>query len=136
MRTPLWLGALFVSVSLNIWAADPAQIERGRYLVEDVGVCHTCHTPLNEKGEYDRTKWMKGAVLNIQPINPIPKWHKTSPDLTGTGRLFSQWKDEGVINFLMTGKNPRGNPADAPMPLYKFKKEDAEAVTAYLKSLQ
>lgn len=126
---------LAVAACTGALAAD-ANIERGRYLVEEVGKCQVCHTPNNEKGELDRTKWLKGAVLNFTPITPVAKWHKSSPDLTSGGRLFERWKEAGLVNFLVTGKNPNGGPADPPMPTYKLSKDDAEAVVAYLKSLQ
>src|SRR5947209_1908591 len=123
-----------IAVACCAVAADQ-KVERGRYLVEEVGKCQECHTPYTEKGELDKTKWLKGAVLNFAPINPVQGWHKTSPDLTGSSRLFERWKEEGIVKFMMTGLNPRGGKADAPMPTYKLTQEDAEAVVAYLKSL-
>lgn len=95
-----------------------------------------CHTPRLESGEYDKTKWLKGWTLDFQPIGTVKGWHKTSPDLTPSGRLFDRWKAEGIIKYLQTGLNPRGAAADPPMPAYKFKEEDAKAVVEYLKSLQ
>ena len=117
-------------------AADAAQIEYGRYLVEDVGQCHECHTPKLPDGTFDRSKWLKGAVLNIQPIEPIKGWHKTSPDLTPASRLWSKWGEATLLKYLETGLAQNGKPADAPMPSYKFKPKDAEAILVYLKSLK
>lgn len=111
-------------------------VERGKYLVEEVGQCQTCHTPRLENGEYDKTKWMKGSTLNIAPIKPVEGWHKAAPDLTPGSRLWNVWKEEGLVNYMHTGLNPRGRKADAPMPTYKLTKEDALAVVAYLKSLE
>lgn len=130
-RTLLGLAVLSVAA----FAADD-KVERGRYLVEEVGKCQECHTPRDEKGELDRTKWMKGATLNFAPITPVQGWHKTAPDLTSQSRLFERWKEEGLVKFMNTGLNPKGGKADAPMPTYKLSKDDAEAVVAYLKSLQ
>jgi len=118
-----------------IAAAADTKVERGRYLVEEVGKCQECHSPSNEQGELDRTKWMKGSVLNIAPIKPVQGWHKTAPDITPGGRLWERWKEEGILKFMTTGLNPRGGKAEAPMPTYKLTQEDAEAVVAYLKSL-
>jgi mono/diheme cytochrome c family protein len=117
-------------------SAQDEKIERGRYLAEEVSKCQDCHTPRLERGELDREKWMKGAVLGMQPINPIPGWHKTSPDLTPGSRLWERWGEAGLVKFLTTGVGPKGNPADPPMPAYKMKQEDAEAIVAYLKSLK
>ncbi len=117
-------------------AASDAQIERGRYLTVEVGRCQECHSPRLENREFDKERWLKGAVLEYAPIQPIQGWHKTSPDITSTSRLWKRWGDAGMLKFLTTGVNPGGHPADAPMPAYKLKTEDAEAVIAYLKSLQ
>jgi mono/diheme cytochrome c family protein len=117
--------------------AQQDKIAYGKYLVEEVGKCHECHTPKLDNGEFDKTKWLKGAELNFQPIKPIERWHKTSPDLTFGSRLWQRWKEEGLRKYLETGLNPLNNkPADPPMPTYKLKPQDAEAIIEYLKSLK
>jgi mono/diheme cytochrome c family protein len=113
-----------------------SKVERGKYIVEDVGACADCHTPRGADGQLDRSKWLKGAVLNFQPIEPIKGWHKTSPDLTPGSRLFLKWGEKGLIHFLETGLGPNGNKADPPMPAYHLTSADAEAVVEYLKSLK
>ena len=112
------------------------QTERGKYLVEEVGKCQECHTPRGADGQLDREKWLKGAVLNFQPNQPVKDWHKTSPDLTPGSRLWQKWGERGITAFLKTGLGPSGHSADPPMPTYKLKAEDAEAVVQYLKSLK
>jgi len=114
--------------------ADP-KLERGKYLVEEVARCQECHTPLLESGEFDTSKWMKGATLVGIPATAIPDWHQKAPDITSTSRLWERWKVEGFAKFLETSKNPRGGKAGPPMPAYKLSAEDAAAMTAYLKSL-
>jgi mono/diheme cytochrome c family protein len=116
--------------------AQSDKVERGRYLVEQVAKCQECHTPKQADGQPDRAKWMKGAVLNVQPIEPIKGWHKTSPDLTPAGKLFQKWGEKGILTFLQTAVGPSGHGADPPMPDYKLKSQDAEAIVAYLKSLK
>lgn len=126
------LGAGLLLLPGLVGAAD---VERGRYLVEEVGKCQECHTPRLETGELDKARWMRGATLNIQPIQPVKDWHKTAPDLTPLGRLWNTWKEDGILNYLKTGLNPKGRPAGPPMPAYKLKPEDAQAVIDYLKTL-
>ena len=41
-----------------------------------------------------------------------------------------------MLNYLKTGLDPSGKPSDPPMPAYKLKHEDAEAILEYLKSLK
>ena len=110
---------------------------RGKYLVEEVARCQECHTPKLPDGQFNREKWLKGAVLNVQPIDPIKGWHKTSPDLTASGRLWQgRWGQAALVKLLSTGSGPGGNPADPPMPAYKMTLDDAEAVVEYLKTLR
>ena len=116
--------------------AQSDKIARGKYLVEEVARCQECHTPKTAEGQFDQTKWLKGSTLNIQPIAEVKGWHKTSPDITSTSRLFQRWMDAGLVKFLSTGLNPGGNPAGAPMPQYKMAQADAEAIVEYLKSLK
>jgi mono/diheme cytochrome c family protein len=139
-RGPRAAGSSLLSAVFLVVAAAPAlraetPLERGQYLVEEVGKCGMCHTPLAD-GKPDTSKKLKGAVLTVQPIEPIKGWHKTAPDITPGSRLWQRWGEKGLLNYLLTGLNPNGKEADPPMPAYKFKQEDAEAVLAYLKSLQ
>ena len=129
----LWFAAcLFVCPLL----AQSDKLARGKYLVEEVARCQECHTPRLPDGEFDRTKWLKGMVQTIQPIEPIKNWHKTSPDLTAASRLWQRWGDAGMLKFLTTGVTPSGGSAGPPMPTYKLRQDDAEAIIEYLKSLK
>jgi mono/diheme cytochrome c family protein len=113
--------------------ADP--VARGKYLVEEAIVCQECHTARLESGEYDRSKWMKGAAMPYAPLKPIPNWHKSAPDITPNGLLWKRWGTEAMTRFLETGKNPKGGVAGPPMPAYRLSREDAVAIVEYLKTL-
>jgi hypothetical protein len=124
-----------LAVSTALFAQSD-KVARGKYLVEEVARCQECHTPKSPEGQFDKEKWLKGAVLNIQPIEPVKGWHKTSPDLTNGSRLWQCWGEKGLVAFFKTGKGPSGNPADPPMPVYKMSSDDAVSVVEYLKSLK
>src|SRR5262245_9107868 len=83
-------GCVFALLGFRA-AADGDRIARGKYRVEEVSRCQECHTPRLTDGQFDRAKWMKGATLNVQPIEPIKGWHKTAPDITGGSRIFQKW---------------------------------------------
>jgi len=112
------------------------QVERGKYLVEEVGKCQDCHTPRQADGQLDKSQWLKGTMLDFQPMKPVPGWHKASPDLTPSGGLWGRWGEKALVTFLTTGKGPGGHAAGPPMPTYTLKAEDAQAMVAYLKSLE
>jgi mono/diheme cytochrome c family protein len=122
--------------SILAFGAELDQLEYGKYLANEVGKCQDCHTPRTESGELDTSKWLKGATLDIEPTHETKGWHKTSPDITSSGRLFARWGEQGLVKFLESGVGPTGHAADPPMPAYKLKPADAEAIVAYLKSLK
>ncbi|MES2695941.1 MAG: c-type cytochrome [Verrucomicrobiota bacterium] len=107
-----------------------AVIVRGRYLVEHVGLCADCHTPRNEKGEFVRNLWLKGAPLGMKPLFPMP-WAPAAPPLAGLPTM----NEAQARIFLTTGKRHDGSRPLPPMPEYRFGEDDATAVVAYLKSL-
>ena len=109
-----------------------ASTARGKYLVEDIGACADCHTPMNEKGEPVKEQWLKGATLMFKPTVPVPGWADKSADIAG----LPGWSKEAAIKFFMTGLGPSGAPARPPMPQYHYNQQDAAAIVAYLKSLK
>ncbi|HLG97729.1 MAG TPA: c-type cytochrome [Bryobacteraceae bacterium] len=130
------LAVAFGFSALLCFGAESDQLSYGKYLVEEIAKCQNCHTPRTETGELDQSKWLKGATLDFQPTHEMPHWHKTSPDITSSSRLFARWGEQGLVKFLETGAGPSGHAADTPMPAYKLKPADAEAIVAYLKSLK
>jgi mono/diheme cytochrome c family protein len=110
-------------------AANPL-IVRGRYLVEQVGLCADCHSPRTPTGHFIREQWMLGAALPFQPMVPMP-WAPAAPPLAGLPAM----NDQQAIEFLRTGKRPDGSMSRPPMPPFRFDTEDASAVVAYLRSL-
>lgn len=130
-------GFSFAADSTGGSKPEPSNLERGRYLVEDVAKCQDCHTPrMMGSGDLVKSQWLKGAPLDFTPVNPAPNWHSKAPDITSTSPLWSRWGEDGMVKFFETGRNPRGNHADPPMPVYTLSHDDAVAIAAYLKSLK
>jgi Cytochrome c. len=105
-------------------------VERGRYLVNSVGLCADCHTPRNERGEFVQELWLEGAPLGFAPTVPMP-WAPAAPPIAGLKAMT----DEQAKTFLMTGVRPNGTKPLPPMPEYRFSEPDAEAVVAYLRTV-
>jgi len=127
-------GCAVAAAPLTAFGQD-AKLERGKYLVEEVAKCQECHTPKTEAGEFNKSQWMKGATLIGVPSAPVARWHQKSPDISSTSTLWTRWGADGFSKFLQTAKTPTGGSAGPPMPAYTLKAEDADAITAYLKSL-
>ena len=128
----LCLGAiLFGAGNLRAQPAPDAQIQRGKYLVENVAMCADCHTPRDDKGQFDRTQWLQGNVLDFKPDHKMP-FAAVAVPIAG----LSGFTDEKAVTFLETGIDVSGKPAMWPMPQFRFNHDDAVAVVAYLRSLK
>ena len=105
-------------------------LARGRYLVENVGMCVDCHSPLGPQGP-DPTRLLTGAELIFTPTVPMPDWATAAPAIAGLPSL----DDEDAIALLTTGALANGTSLRPPMPRYRLTRDDAIAVVAYLRSL-
>jgi mono/diheme cytochrome c family protein len=103
-------------------------VERGRYIVENVAACWRCHTPGGDRGEPDRTHWLQGAPIR----SPEPSMAVQAPRIAGT----PPGTDDQFITLLTTGITRNGAPPRPPMPQFHMTRQDAQAVLAYLKSLK
>lgn len=127
---PAALLALFAPAFA--FATEPASLlEKGRHLVENVSMCADCHSPRLPTGEFDRGRWLQGSPLGFKPLFEMP-WMPIAPSLAG----LPGYTDEQAIKFFMTGERPGGAPVLPPMPAYRFNKDEAQAVLAYLRSLK
>lgn len=108
-----------------------AKLARGKYLVEQVGLCADCHSPRDQTGQYVKDRWLQGAPLAFAPTVPMPVWAPVAPPLAGLPTMT----EAHAATFLETGLKPDGSRPRPPMPEFRFNAEDAAAVAAYLKSL-
>jgi mono/diheme cytochrome c family protein len=111
---------------------NPALIERGKYIVENVAMCERCHTPRDENGNPERNNWLKGGPIQLKQTYPTPTWATREPRIAGS----PPGTDEEFIILLTTGISRTGAPPALPMPPFRMTRQDAEAVLAYLKSLR
>jgi mono/diheme cytochrome c family protein len=105
--------------------ADPAQIERGRYLAKTAG-CNDCHTPgyAQSGGQVDESQWLIGDQLGWQG-----PWGTTYPINL---RRFMDTLTPG--QWLVVARAP----ARPPMPWFALRDmsdEDLLAIYHYVRSL-
>ena len=108
------------------------EIDRGRYLVEEVAKCGECHTPRDAKGELDQQAWLQGGSIWIEPVRPIQNWADRVPPIAGLPGLSV----EQAERVLEKGIGPQGEVLRPPMHIYHMKHADAKAIIAYLNSLR
>jgi mono/diheme cytochrome c family protein len=126
----LFAAAAQVKPSGNT-AGNQTQVERGRYIVENVAMCELCHTPRDEHGNPDKGRWLQGGPAQLRPSYPSPYWALVEPKIGGG----PPGTDADFIKLLTTGISRTGSPPNPPMPPFRMTRADAEAVLAYLKSL-
>ena len=116
---------------LRAQPAPDAQIQRGKYLVENVAMCADCHTPRDAKGQLDHSQWLQGNLIDFKPDHPMDYAAVAPPIASLPG-----FTDEKAVTFLETGIDLTGKRALWPMPQFRFNHDDAVAVVAYLRSLK
>jgi hypothetical protein len=62
----------------------------------------------------------------------MPAWGGYAPAIAG----LRNYTDEQAIALLSEGRTLHGQPLRPPMPEYRFSREDAAAVVAYLRTLK
>ena len=105
-------------------------VARGEYLVNNIGGCNDCHTPMTPQGP-DTSRALQGSTLIFAPTVQIP-WAPVAPAIAGGPAGYT---DEQFVVFLQTGVRPDGSHPLPPMPAFRFNEEDARAVAAYIATL-
>jgi mono/diheme cytochrome c family protein len=106
-------------------------IARGKYIVEGVAGCGYCHTPRDQDGNPDHSRWLEGAPVFYEPARAVQGWAITAPRLAG----LPPGSDAELIKLLTTSVARSGKTPLWPMPRFYMTRADAEAVVAYLKSI-
>ncbi len=133
------LGRPYVLTAQQAPRAQPATkkedkamvIARGKYIVEGVAGCGYCHTPRDQDGNPDHSRWLDGAPVFYEPARPLQGWANTAPRLAG----LPPGSDAQLVKLLTTSVARSGKPPRWPMPRFYMTRSDAEAVVAYLKSI-
>jgi mono/diheme cytochrome c family protein len=115
-------------------SADPAQLERGRYLVEIAAFCGACHTTRAPDG-----RLLSGMELAGGRIFEERGFRAVAPNITpdretGVGR----WTDTELAAAIRDGRRPDGSLIGPPMPVESYRgisDRDLAAMVAYLRTV-
>jgi mono/diheme cytochrome c family protein len=106
---------------------------RGAYLVQGLGHCSMCHTPINALGGSSESQAFEGGLI------PMQDWY--APSLTSNKEAgLGDWSIKDITDLLRTGVSARGT-VYGPMAevvynsLQYMTDEDTRAMAVYLKSL-
>ncbi len=94
-------------------------------------MCGECHTPRDENGNLDESRWLEGARIWIKPVHTMYNWAEWAPRLAG----LPSFTNEQAETILEKGIGSNGVAIRPPMHIYHMSPADADAIIAYLRSL-
>ena len=130
IRMLLVLGLFGAAVSPG---AAETKLERGDYLVNVVGACGNCHSPVDANGNRN------GPALSGGPALLSPAFEAYAPNITSDLKTgIGSWSEAQIVVALREGQTPDGRVLRPPMPVWLYRSmsdDDATAIAAYLKTL-
>jgi len=126
--------------------AGRTEVERGRYIMNNLGACTFCHTPLNPDGSRDLTRLLAGVdcLADIAPDNvPNPGDGVgvgciSSRNLTNDATGLKNVTDQQIKDAIRMGTRTDGKTLAPVMPYWIFHNmtdADLDAVVAYLRTV-
>jgi mono/diheme cytochrome c family protein len=131
LNMAVWNALNFKPGRLQPDASKSAQWNRGRYLVDALGHCGTCHTPKKLLGADNDSAYLQGGALQ--------GWF--APNITADNRKgIGGWSVDELVSYLKTGVNPdaiaTGDMIEEIVhSSSKMTDDDLKAIAVYLKSL-
>ena len=132
----LILGWRTLFFSEGEFKPDPSKSEewnRGAYLVDGLGHCGMCHTPINALGGSSQSEAFKGGLI------PMQNWY--APSLTSNKEAgLGDWSIKDITDLLKTGISNR-SAVYGPMAevvynsLQYLSDADVHAMAVYLKGI-
>lgn len=126
-----WNMLFFDKQPFQANAAQSAEWNRGKYLVDALGHCAACHSPKNMLGADKDGRYLAGGTLQ--------NWH--APDITNGRNLgLGSWTKADIATYLKTGSNAHsvaaGPMAEAVELSTQYMPDaDLAAISTYLKAL-
>jgi mono/diheme cytochrome c family protein len=118
--------------------SNTAQVERGRYIMNTLGACTFCHTPLNPDGSRDNTRLLAGVDCLFDTDAGSGVGCVSSRNLTNDPTGLMNATDTQIKNAFRNGTRTDGKTLAPIMPYWIFHNmtdDDADAVVAYLRTV-
>ncbi len=124
-----WNALYFEPGYFTPYPQQSVEFNRGAYLVEGLGHCGACHTPMNVFGANTASEFLQANQLN--------NW--TAPNITNHDRQgLGTWSVDDIVQYLATGQN-KTSIASGPMAevvmdsTSLMPQSDLHAIAVYLK---
>ena len=128
-----WRTLFFTEGTFQPQTTESAEWNRGAYLVQGLGHCGMCHTPIDKLGGNSQSKAFQGGLI------PMQDWY--APSLTSNKENgLGDWSLQDIEHYLQKGVSARGA-VYGPMSevvynsLQYMTDEDIHAIAVYLQSL-
>jgi mono/diheme cytochrome c family protein len=128
-----WRTLFFTEGEYQPDPSKSAEWNRGAYLVQGLGHCAMCHSPINALGGSSESQAFEGGLI------PMQNWY--APSLTSNKEAgLGEWSIEEITDLLRTGTSRRGA-VYGPMAEVTFNSlqylndADVRAMAIFLKSL-
>jgi mono/diheme cytochrome c family protein len=131
LNMAVWNALNFLPGRLKPDPSQSAEWNRGRYLVDALSHCGTCHTPKDLLGADKTSAYLQGGVLQ--------GWF--APNITADNHKgIGRWSVEDIANYLKTGTNPdaiaTGDMSEEVVHSSSHLTDaDLQAIAMYLKSV-
>lgn len=129
----VWRTLFFTPGVFVANARQPAEWNRGAYLVEGLGHCIACHGTRNVLGATEEKRGLSGGLI------PVENWY--APSLTDPHEAgLAEWPTADIVALLATGTSPHGSVL-GPMAEVVYQstqhlsEADLTAMATYLKAL-
>lgn len=128
----VWNALNFTAGELKPDPSQSAEWNRGRYLVDALGHCGTCHTPKTWLGADKASAYLQGATLQ--------GWF--APNITADSRKgIGNWSVDQLVAYLKTGANSDAIASDGMSEEVVHSSsfmtdDDLKAIAVYLLSLK
>ncbi|MET0285024.1 MAG: hypothetical protein ABW352_11155 [Polyangiales bacterium] len=115
------------------------KVERGRYVVENIGACGDCHTPRKQDNSPDLDRKFAGVdcFIDADPMNPSFGC-LSARNLTNHETGLKNRSDQEIKDMFLKGLRPDGTALHPVMPYWvlgNMTGDDADAVVAFLRTL-
>jgi mono/diheme cytochrome c family protein len=129
------VAGILIAAAVVPASAQQSLLDRGRYLVDGIGVCVNCHTPRGKDGHLDKSKYLAGGTQNFRGASYSVFGSNLTPDPeTGLGK----WNETDIKRAITEGHRPNGVQLAPNMRymLYRIMTpRELEATVAYLRSV-
>lgn len=119
--------------------ADPALVERGRYLAEHVAACASCHTDRSPRDHAVETgpRWAGGLHFDDE-MRGVPGTVVSTDLGSHPTQGLGAWRDDEIVRALREGRSRDGRALVPVMPYRNYRAlsdRDAAAIVAFLRTL-